>query len=337
MLGVTIKTLATALNLSTATVSKALSDSYDISKETKLRVRKLAEELNYVPDLYASSLRKRKSHTIALVIPEVADSFFSQAINGIEAVAREKGYHVLIYLTHESYEREKAILKDFQSGRVDGVLISVTAETIAATHIQELTDKDIPVVFFDRICEEMNTAKITTDDFNSGYMATKHLIDCGCSNIALLSVSNSLSISNQRMNGYMQALKNCGLNFEEENIIYCTQDTQDNQAVLKKLMTGKNRPDGIIATVEKLTYSIYFVCRELQINIPGQVKIVGFSNLQTALLLNPSLTTVTQPAFEMGSTAATLLFKGLNKKKFDLKKESIVIPSVLEVRNSTVG
>jgi len=337
MQAVTIKTLATTLNLSTATVSKALSNSYDISEETKLRVRKLAEELHYVPDLYASSLRKRKSKTIAVVIPEVADSFFSQAINGIESVAREKGYHVLIYLTHESYEREKAILNDFQSGRVDGVLISVTAETTGAEHIRELTDKDIPVVFFDRICDEIDTAKITTNDYEGGYIATKHLFDCGCRNIALLSVSDSLSISNQRMLGYMQALKDCSLIFAEDNIIHCTQNELNNYALLKKIMMRENHPDGIIATVEKLTTTVYLACRELGLQIPAQVKIVSFSNLQSAVLLYPPLTTVTQPAYEMGNAAAALLFKGLGKKKFDYKKESLIIPSLLEIRSSTAG
>lgn len=252
-------------------------------------------------------------------------------------MAREKGYHVLIYLTHESYEREKAILKDFQSGRVDGVLISVTAETTAATHIQELTDKDIPVVFFDRICEEMNTAKITTDDFNSGYKATKHLIDCGCSKIVLLSVSNSLSISNHRMLGYTAALKDAGLNLDQHNIVPCGQNMEGNNMQLKKLMSQNNHPDGIIATVEKLTYSIYFVCWKLKLNIPEQVKVLGFFNLHTAVLLQPSLTTVTQPAFEMGKAAASILFKGLSRKHFDFSKESSIIPSVLEIRNSTVG
>jgi len=337
MQAVTIKTLAAALNLSTATVSKALSNSYDISEETKQRVRKLAEEMHYVPDLYASSLRKRKSKTIAVVIPEVADSFFSQAINGIEAVAREKGYHVLIYLTHESFERERAILNEFQSGRVDGVLISITAETKTSAHIKSLTDNDIPVVFFDRICEDMDVAKITTNDYESGYTAAKHLIDCGCSNIALLTVSDSLSISNQRMMGYMQALKDHSLPFNEKNIVHCTQDMNHNYKLLKEILSKKKHADGMIATVEKLTISIYLACRDLGLQIPKDVKIISFSNLQSAVLLQPSLTTITQPAYKMGNAAASLLFKGLSKKKFDFKKESSVIASVLEVRGSTVN
>lgn len=333
---VTIKTLAKALNLSTATVSKALNDSYEISNDTKQRVKALARELHYVPDLNASSLRSGRSKTIAVIIPEVADSFFSQAINGIESVAQEKGYHVLFYLTHESVAKEQAILQDFQSGRVDGVLISVTAETHNAAHIKALESKRIPVVFFDRICDEMETAKIITDDYESGYKACQHLINCGCRQIALLSISENLSISNQRMDGYKKALADNNLPFNPGNIIFCANDESYNFCLIKNLMDQANRPDGIIATVEKLSGSIYFVCRELHLHIPTQVKVIGFSNLQSAWLLNPPLTTITQPAFNMGKAAAVALFKAINKKNYSPKNEILVIPSTLEIRNSTV-
>ncbi|HEY6505150.1 MAG TPA: LacI family DNA-binding transcriptional regulator, partial [Chitinophagaceae bacterium] len=175
MSNTTIKILATELNLSVATVSKALRDSYEISSETKQKVLALAKKLNYVPNPYASSLRKRVSKTIAVVLPEVADSFFSQAINGIESVAQDKGYHVLIYLTHESFVREEAILNEFQSGRVDGILISVSGETSHSDHIKEVIASGKPVVFFDRICEDVETARIVTDDLESSYKATNLL------------------------------------------------------------------------------------------------------------------------------------------------------------------
>src|SRR4051794_6648692 len=206
MENINLKTLAVRLQLSTATVSKALRDSHEISNETKQRVQQLASLLNYVPNAYASSLRKRVSRTIAVVIPEVADSFFAEAINGIESIAHRNGYHVLIYLTHESFDVEKSILMDFQSGRVDGVLLSVTAETTSTDHIAMLQSKKIPIVIFDRICDEIDTAKVCTDDYNGGYTAAQHLIDNGCKNIAYLSISQTLSITNKRMKGYRQAM-----------------------------------------------------------------------------------------------------------------------------------
>ena len=165
---VTIKILAKELGLSVATISKALRDRHDISSETKKRVKDCAMALNYIPNPYASSLRRRKSKTIAVVLPEVTDSFFSLAINGIESIAQLKGYHVLIYLTHESFVKEQSILKDFQSGRVDGVLMSITSETEHNEHIEELHTRGIPIIFFDRVCNDIETAKITTNDFESG-------------------------------------------------------------------------------------------------------------------------------------------------------------------------
>ncbi len=333
---ITIKMLAKELNLSTAAISKALRDSYEISAGTKQRVQALAAKLNYIPNPYAGSLRKRKSKTIAVVIPEVADSFFSLALNGIEAVAIEKGYHALIYLTHEKAAREKAILKDLQSGRVDGVLMSVSVETDTTQHICELSNSQVPLVFFDRVCEEIDTAGITTNDFESGYNATTHLIDCGCKEIVLLSVSKSLSISSKRLEGYRQALTDHGLKNKITNTILCSDAAAKNYTLLTTMMQRRQRPDGIVATVEKLTTTIYEVCGALKINIPADVKVICFSNLSTAAILNPSLTTITQPAFEMGKAAATILFKALEKKNIHLAKESMVIPSTLIVRNSTV-
>ena len=332
---ITLKMLAKELNLSTAAISKALRDSHEISTHTKQRVQELASRLNYIPNAYAGSLRRRKSKTIAVVLPEVADSFFSLAINGIEAIAEQKGYHVLIYLTHENFSREQAILKDFQSGRVDGVLMSLTAETASYQHVCDLHAKEIPLVFFDRVCEEINTAKITTDDFESGYKATQHLIDCGCKKIALLSISNYLAISNKRLEGYRQALKDNAIKNSPINI-YCGNDNAVNYRFIQRIMNDTERPDGIVATVEKLTTDVYLVCKELQISIPQDLKIVSFSNLSSADILNPSLTTITQPAFEMGKAAAAILFKALEKENFTLPDASRTIPSELIVRGSTV-
>jgi LacI family transcriptional regulator len=335
MAEINIRLLARELNLSIGTVSKALKDSYEISDATKRKVLELAQKLNYRPNPYASSLRKRNSKTIAIVLPEVADSFFSLAINGIEAAAQEKGYHVLIYLTHESFAKEEEILQDFQSGRVDGVLMSVTSETSSNSHIQELHKTGMPIVFFDRVCEDIDTAKITTNDFEGGYKAAQHLIASGCKKIALLSISTTLSISNHRMEGYKKALIDNDIKFEESLIVQCGADDENNYAIIKKLLGSKTRPDGIICTVEKLTTLIYLACKELKLSIPGDVKVVSFSNLPTAPILSPSLTTITQPAFEMGKAAATALLKSLHKPNFILKQESVVIPSALIVRGST--
>ena len=334
-MSVKIKDLAKQLNLSVATISKALKDSHEISPETKQRVFELAKKLNYTPNPYASSLRKRSSKTIAVVLPEVADSFFSLAINGIESVAHDKGYHVLIYLTHESFKREEAILKEFQSGRVDGILISVSGETSNSDHIKEVIAAGMPLVFFDRVCEDVETAKIITDDFESSYNATCHLLKAGCRKIAYLSTSAALSINNKRMEGYTQALSDNGIK-NKHDIISCTSDTDGNYQIIRELLKRKDRPDGLIASVEKLTTPIYLACEDLKLPIPGKIKVVSFTNLPAAMILTPTLTTVTQPAFEMGKAAAVVLFKSLEKRNYNLKKEVKIIPSVLTIRKSAM-
>lgn len=331
----TIKMLAKELGLSVSTISKAIRDSHEISDTTKLRVNELVEKLNYVPNPYASSLGSRKSKTIGVVIPEVVDSFFAKAINGIESIAQEKGYHVLIYLTHERIERETKILKDFEGGRVDGVLLSVSRETTQFGHIDSLIKKGIPLVFFDRVVDEVEASKIVTNDYESAYQATEHLVKNGCSQILFLSFLNTLSISNKRLEGYKNALLDNHLKFTEKNIVAFQNDATKDYLLLKRKLKSSKRPDGIVASVEKLALPVYQACEELQLNIPGDVQIIGFSNLDTASFLNPPLTTITQPAFEIGKTAAALLVKALGRRNFELRNEEIIISSTLVMRKST--
>ena len=331
-----IKLLANKLNLSIGSVSKALNDSHEISAVTKKRVLEMAAELNYTPNYYASSIKGRKSKTIGVVIPDCDNSYFSKALNGMEAIAKEKGYHLIIHITHDDFLCEQSILKSFQNGRVDGVIMSVASEITHSDHVRELQEKQIPVVFFDRICEDIKTAKITTDDFESSYKATQHLIECGCKKINLLAISKNLSIINERMSGYKKALSDHNIKYKSSDIIFCGNNTDTNNEILKKILTSKNRPDGLIATVEELIISVYTICSELKLNIPDDVKTISFTNLETASILNPSLTTITQPAYEMGKCVALALFKALSIPEFNLNDESMILPSSLIIRNSTI-
>jgi LacI family transcriptional regulator len=332
MSNITIKELALELNLSAATVSRALSDSYEISAATKQMVWDLAKKLNYEPNPSASTIRSHKSKTLAVIVPEIANNFFSQAINGIEEISRQHGYHVLIYQTHENSEIEAAFIKSLLSGRVDGVLISVSSETNNKDHFIDL-NKNIPVVFFDRALENMDAVKITTNDYESAYIATAHLIKCGCKKIGFLFALNNLSTGKNRLNGYIDALASNNIAYDEMLVINCDKDESQNYSHIKALLT-KNKPDGLISSIEELVLPCYAICEELQINIPDDLKIVSFSNLKTAPFLNPSLTTITQPAFEIGITAATLILKLLNKKQVDTN-EVVVLKSDLIERGST--
>jgi LacI family transcriptional regulator len=335
MSGVNLKKLSEELGLSISSVSKALRDSYEISAETKKRVLAMAEKLNYQPNPFARGLRKRKSITLAVVIPEIANNFFSLAIDGIQLIAQQKGYHVLTYLTHEDAQNEESTVKHLQGGRVDGVLISLCGDSASVGHLLELNESGVPIVFFDRVPDTSECPTVTTDDYESGFKATEHLLKAGCKRIAYLRVSGHLSTSQKRMDGYLAALKKNRIHADPKMIVDCTNDNTSNVELLKKLMKLKNRPDGIFASVEKLAISTYYACNEIKLKIPEQLKIISFSNLRTASLLSPSLSTVTQPAFEIGKESATLLFQMIEKKNFNNRIEHVVMKSDLIERNSS--
>ncbi len=331
-----LKELAFRLNLSIATVSKALGDSYEIKEETKQRVRELARQLDYKPNLFASNLRKQKSQTIGVVIPEIASNFFSLVLDGIQVVAQKKGYHVLTYITHENYSNEASIFKHLENGRVDGVIVSLCSETQSIEHISTLKDRGKEIVFFDRVSHLSDCPTVTTDDYASGFNATEHLIQNNCKRIAYLSISDNISINQKRMQGYLDALKRNDVNVDEKLIIPCTTETDKHHQIIKKLLLRKRAPDGIFASVENLAIATYNVCRDLNIRIPQQVKVISFSNLRTASLLKPSLSTIAQPAFEMGKEACSLLFRRIEKKSIPNKTEHLVLKSTLVIRESTL-
>jgi LacI family transcriptional regulator len=330
--GVTIKMLAEQLNISTATVSKALNDSHEISLPTKNRVWALAKALNYSPNPAASNLRSHKSKTIAVIIPSVANTFFSMAIKGIEEVARQYGYHVLIYQTQEDVEMEMAFINSLLNGRVDGILTSVSSSEDNNAFYQNLVHK-IPLVFFDRVYESMDTFKVTTNDYAIAYQATEHLLACGCRKIGFLYGLAKLPAGQARLSGYQDALNNYGLQSDELLIVHDAGNETANQETIEQLLRTQ-RPDGLFSSIEEFIIPAYNACRKTDLVIPRDIKILSFCNLTTAALLNPPLTTVTQPAFEMGKEAAKCLFQIFHNKGLN-DDQHLVLNSSLIQRGST--
>ncbi len=331
----TLKQVAEQLGVSLSTVSKALMDSHEIGMDTKKKIREMAEKMGYRANPYAGHLHNRKSHTIGMIVPEITDNFFNKAISGAEAIARERGYHLLIYVTHEDALVEREILQHLQNGRVDGVIMSLTSQTREYDHIRQLMAFSIPVVLFDRVCHEIETAKITTDDFQSAFNATEHLVHTGCRDIAFLSISDCLSIDARRKQGYLEALAKHAQVAGKPRIIQCGADERSNHQKIKRLLSGESRPDGIFSSVERFALTTYNVCQELDLNIPRDLKLIAFSNLMTAHLLHPSLTTITQPAFDMGKQAAEILLRHLSRKSDLMMNQHIMIRSELIEREST--
>ncbi|GAB3851631.1 LacI family DNA-binding transcriptional regulator [Hymenobacter terrigena] len=337
MSSVNLKQLAAHLGLAQSTVSRALRDSYEISTATCQRVQEVARQLNYTPNPYAGSLRNNVTKTIGLVLPEVDNHFFSLAINGIEEIAQQNGYHVLIYITHDSQEQEVAVSKYLTSGRVDGILVSLASGTVDITHLENLKEMGVPMVQFDRVSEKLNTATVTTDDFASGYNATEHLLKAGCRHIAHLQVAENLSIGSKRLQGYMAALEAHQVPYDASLVLDSNGSNDENLANIKNLLEQHPQIDGIFAAVERLALGSYRACQSLGKSIPDDVKIIGFSNMETASLLAPSLTTITQPAYAIGKEAARILFQAINKNKPVLPSQSLELKSELIVRASSAG
>jgi LacI family transcriptional regulator len=336
--GVNLKELAAELKLSPSTVSRALNDSYEISEETKKKVIFMAEKLNYQPNPFARSLRENKSKTIAVVIPERINNFFTQVIDGIEQIMQQHGYHLLVYNTHEDVDREKKIISLLLNGRADAIVMSVSSQTSDVSHLERLHERGVPLIFFDRICSGIPTTKFITNDYESAYEGTKHLLQQGCKKISFLMLSKELSITKERLRGYEDAIKAAGLDSDFAVSLTCEQDEESNIELIREMLQAPDRPDGILASVEKLALATYHAVKRTDLKIPKDLKIISFSNMKIASLLNPSLTTITQPAFTIGEECAKLLIKKLTRpKQPDLLNQVITIPSKITIRASTMA
>jgi LacI family transcriptional regulator len=336
MENINIKVIAKELKLSTSTISRAFNGSSDINKDTRERILAFAREHNFLPNHYASNLRDRKSKTLAVIVPEIVNEFFANAINGIEEVARKKGFHILLYRTDDVFEKEVSFVNYLNNGKADGIIMSVSGEANDHNYLKKLAQKNIPVVFFDRVYEDIDASKVTTNDYESSFAATKHLIETGCRRIAYLVINKSISIGKVRGQGYADALKKHGIPFDDQLVIGCSQDETVNYSIIKDVLENI-KPDGIFSSVQRLAFATYYVCNDLNISIPGDLKVISFSSLGIAPLLCPPLSTITQPAYEMGIKAATLLFDELENKEHAPAKKQHVLKSKLFIRKSSGG
>jgi LacI family transcriptional regulator len=335
---ITIKDIAKALGLSTSTVSRALRGSHEISSDTKKMVLEYAEEFNYRPNPIALSLKERRSRSIGVVVCEIANNFFSQAINGIESIAYNRGYHVIISQSHESYEREIVNVEHLASRSVDGLLVSLSAETDKIEHFKNLHDKGFPIVFFDRITDEIETHKVVADNYKGAYAVTQHLIDAGYKKIAHVTSAAHLSISRERLEGYKAALMDNDIPVNEAYIKNCNHGGmiyQELEDAVKSLVNLKDKPDAIVSAGDRLTVSCLQALNAIGIKVPEGIALAGFANSPLIGLLNPGLTSVKQPAFEMGQVATELLIKLIESKTAVTEFETIVLQTEVEIRDSS--
>lgn len=335
----TIKDIAKALHLSVSTVSKALRGSHEISVETKSTVQQYARENNYRPNPIAQSLKRGRSKSIGVIVCNIDNNFFSQAINGIESIAQKKDYNVIITQSLESYEKEISNCDHLSSRSVDGLIISLSAETRNVDHLKKLHEKGFPIVFFDRVTDEICTHKVIANNYKGAYEATLHLVKQGAKRIAHITSSDSLSISLERLDGYKRALEDAGLVPDERYIKFCQHGgmiREETHQALAELLALENKPDAIFTASDRLSTTTLTRLRELKIPIPQQIALVGFTNSISADIFNPALTSVVQPALEMGQLATELLIQLIESKRPVTKFEKRVLETELKIRDSSL-
>jgi LacI family transcriptional regulator len=313
----TIKDIAKALGVSTSTVSRALKGSYEIGAETKRLVQEYAEKVNYRPNPIALSLKDQKSHSIGVVVCEVANDYFSQAINGIESIAYNLGYHVIITQTHESFDREMVNVQHLLSRHVDGLLVSLSAQTTDTSQFKYLHEKGFPIVFFDRVATDINTHRVVANNFKGSFDATELLINSGFKKIAHLTSSNNLSISHERFDGFKAAMDKHGLEFNPGYLKHCEHGGMiydEIEFAVKALLAMDDRPEAIFIGADRLTISCVSILKKLGVKIPGDIALAGFTNSDVVELFDPPLTVVRQPAFQIGQKATEMLIKTIESK-----------------------
>lgn len=332
----TLKQIAKELGVSVSTVSKALNNSLEISEPTKIRIQEYAKLQNYKPNSMALNLKSQKTNTIGVVIPNILNPFFAKVFTGIEKVANAKGYNLITYISNESLLKEKQALDLLSNGTVDGFILSVSEESQKLKeykHFKNVIQEGYPIVMFDRISDDVHCDKVVVDDFDSAYDATNHLIKIGCKKIALLSCIDNLSVGKLRAKGYIKAIDESNLNMDE-NIIIATDDNDVFDTKLRLLLDSQ-KIDGVFALDEHASTMALKMSLKKGISIPDDLCIVGFADGVWSRRMNPSLSTVSQHAPEIGEVAAKLLIQKLESKEEIYNYTTKVIKTELRQREST--
>lgn len=332
---ITIKDIARELKISPSTVSRALKNHPDISEETKRAVNELASKSNYQPNAVALSLKQRRSNTIGVIIPEIVHYFFSSVISGIEDVAYDAGFNVIICQSNEKYEREVVNTRTLLANRVDGILASISKETNDFEHFYKVRENEVPIVFYDRVVPGFEADQVIVDDLDAAYRATKHLIEGGRKRIIHFAGPQNLLIGQLRKNGYLKALREANLEVINELIIEADNFEKARITILK-ILEEKISFDGIFAVNDLTAVGAMQTLQKQGIKIPQQIAVVGFSDGRLSGITNPALTSVDQHGYEMGTTATEMLLKRVLKSDDKSPFETRVLNANLIVRESSV-
>ncbi|WP_258098951.1 LacI family DNA-binding transcriptional regulator [Marinoscillum pacificum] len=301
---ITIYDIAKEFGVSASTVSRALKGHKSIGKKRTAEIKKYAEEMGYQVNSFAAKLRQQNTFTLGVVVTWINQPFFSSMISGIESIARSKGYNVIISQTHDKQDLEKEIVHNMLNSRVEGLIISLAIETEDFSHFEPFKKRGIPIVFVDRVPTDLVGDKVIIDNFESAFKATEHLIQQGNKRIGHITGKGKF-IFQQRKAGYLAALEKYGLTVEEELIVSAPSLNEENSIdMARTLLTKKNRPDAIFAAIDSTAVSTILLAKEMGIKVPEQLAVVGFNNDPIASVVDPPLTTISQPPVMMGKIAA---------------------------------
>jgi LacI family transcriptional regulator len=338
MSNITLRDISKALNLSVSTVSRALTDSYQIGEETKKIVLDYAKAHNYVPNRMARSLKEGRTRSIGVVICSIDNNFVAQMLDGIDQICTESGYQIIIMQSKEAQQQERACVDLLYASGVDGIMISPTYQTTDFSYLKKLQESGFPIVLFDRISNEMDAHKITANNFQGAYEATKHLINNGHTKIAHINSNSRLTMASERFEGYKKALKDHHIEFKQELVKFCDTTTPQtlNESLEKALeeLLSTTKPQAIFTATDLLSTKCLSLLHQKGIQIPKDMALIGFSNSDLAELLNPSLSTIYQPSHEIGYTAAQLLINLIKGKDMG-PYETIQLNTTLQIRSSS--
>ena len=330
---VTVKELAQKLGVSISTVSKSLNDSYEISESTKIRVKNLAKKYNYTPNRLAVNLKSGKTRTIGVILPSILSNFFTTVLYGIEKITNERNYNIITCISNESHEKEVTNTGILSNGSIDGLIVAIAEETLIKkdfSHFQDCINKGHPVVMFDRVTGSIECDKVVVDDFNDAYLASKHLIDLQCRNLALVSAIDFLSVGQMRVKGFAKAVED-GLGVIEQKLILKTNVASLEQEVM--VLLDQHKIDGIFAVDEDSSLAVQKMAKLKGLKIPDDLAVIGYAGEKMAKNLSPTLTTVNQNGESIGEAAARILIDRLEGAEKEYVTE--IISTNIEQRVST--
>ena len=331
---VSLKDLADELGVSISTVSRALKDNPIISPELTGKIKELAIARNYIPNPLAMGLLRQQTKMIGVIVPDLVTHFYSSIISGIEEIAKEKGYYILIASSNESLEKEKESVNNLLKTRVEGIIACISQETNSFEHFERLIQNEIPLVFFDRVAETLEVSSVTVDGSEAAQNVTQHFYDNGYRRIAYISGPEHLNISKHRIDGYLKGLEACGLVFNPDLLVESNLNAKDAVLATRKLLELKQIPDAIFGINDTIAFAAMKEIKRYKLRIPEDVALVGFTDEFHSTVVDPALTSVTHPTLQMGREAARLFFDQIENGIGS--SEHVILPTSLVVRESSV-